>query len=84
MKKTIILILCLLAGAMLLDSCKKCATCTTTATVSCNEVPVPSATQTTTFDACGDDLKRMDGNESTQINYIAGKKYVTVSKTSCK
>jgi hypothetical protein len=60
--KQIITIL-VIASAFSSISCKKCATCKSTATVS--SPGIPAQTASSTFEACGSDLREVDGKTVT-------------------
>ena len=82
-KRTIILILAAVAMLAMLDSCKRCVTCTQTTTTTCNGNVVPEAGSVTTIEACGSDIREIDGMEVTQSNIVAGKTYVSTCRTEC-
>ena len=66
-------------------SCKKCATCTQTITTSVN-VSTPGYPQTSqsTFEACGEDLKAVDGKTTTSTQSSGGITATATSKTVCR
>ena len=74
----------LVASVFFATSCKKCATCTQTITTSVN-VSTPGYPQTTksTFEACGDDLKAVDGKTTTSTSSTGGITATATSKTAC-
>jgi hypothetical protein len=82
-KKTLLVIL--LFGTAVFTNCKKCATCTQTITTSVN-VSTPGYPQTskTTFEACGDDLKAVDGKTTTSTSSSGSITATATSKTVCK
>ncbi len=84
MKKTLFLAL-LLSTAALFISCKKCATCTQTITTSVN-VSTPGFPQVTktTFEACDDDLKAVDGKTITSTSTSGGITATVTSHTICQ
>lgn len=71
-------------GVLIFSSCKKCATCTQTINITTKtSTPTPGYPQTdittSTFEACGDNLKEVDGS-TTESTASAG--IVTVTSTS--
>lgn len=66
-------------------SCKKCATCTqtTTTTVTPATTGYPQ-TSTTTFEACGQDLKDINGKTVTSTSKQGNITATATSKTVCK
>jgi len=74
----------LLLGTIVFTSCKKCANCTQTATTNVN-VSTPGYPQTTqtTFEACGDDLKAVDGKTTTSTATSGSVTATTTIKTVC-
>jgi hypothetical protein len=75
----------LFLGTAVFTSCKKCATCTQTLTTSVN-VSTPGYPQTTqtTFEACNNDLKAVNG-KTTKSTSSSGSITATVTaKTVCK
>jgi hypothetical protein len=78
-------ILCfIVTSVFFVISCKKCATCTQTITTTVN-VSTPGYPQTTksTFEACGDDLKAVDGKTTTSTTSLGGITATATSKTVC-
>ena len=86
MKKTITSLLLVASLATL--SCKKCATCTTTTTIQQPNTGwgggyITTQGPTTTFDACGGELKDADG-KSTRTSYMGPYgEVVSTTKTKC-
>jgi hypothetical protein len=74
----------LFLGTAVFTGCKKCATCTQTLTTSVNvSTPgYPQITQTT-FEACGDDLKAVDGKTTTSTSSSGGITATATAKTVC-
>ncbi len=74
----------LFLSAAVFTSCKKCANCTQTATTSVN-VSTPGYPQTTqtTFEACGDDLKAVDGKTVTSSASSGSIIATTTATTVC-
>ncbi len=74
----------LTAGVFFATGCKKCATCTQTITTKVN-VSTTGYPQTTksTFEACGDDLKAVDGKTTTSTSSSGGITATATSKTVC-
>jgi hypothetical protein len=74
----------LFLSTALFTSCKKCANCTQTATTSVN-VSTPGYPQTsqTTFEACGDDLKAVDGKTTTSTASSGSITATTTATTVC-
>ena len=64
--------------------CERCATCTQTTTVTRNGVPVPAATTVTTIQACGSDIKAIDGMEVVSSTTSLGATYVSKCVTECE
>jgi uncharacterized lipoprotein YajG len=64
MKTTYLLILLMFAFA----SCRKCAKCTSTIVTTQKGRSQPISTTTTTFDACGKDLRNADGSRTTSTS----------------
>jgi len=64
--------------------CQKCMTCVQTTTTSVN-VQVPGYPQVTkaTFDACGDELKSINGKTITGTSTVDGITATVVTKTVC-
>jgi hypothetical protein len=75
----------LFLGSAVFTSCKKCATCTQTITTSVN-VSTPGYPQTSqsTFEACGEDLKAVDGKTTTSTQSSGGITATATSKTICR
>ena len=65
------------------SSCKKCKTCEQTLTTTTNQGGSPQVSHTT-FDACGQDLKDVDGKTITATSTSGSVTATTVSKTVCK
>ena len=67
-----------------LTGCKKCATCTQTITTTVN-VSTPGYPQTskTTFEACGDNLKAVDGKTTTSTSSSGGITATATARTAC-
>ncbi len=65
--------------------CEKCKDCTTTTTTTVS-VPVPGypQTTTTTFEACGDELKDVDGKVITSKTTVQGITATATARTVCK
>ncbi len=85
MKKVKILLFGLvLFSTITFIGCKKCATCTQTITTTVN-VSTPGYPQTskTTFEACGDDLKAVDGKTTTSTSSSGNITATATSKTTC-
>lgn len=79
--KTAILFLTII----LLYSCTKCATCTQVITTTVNQAqPGYPYTSTSTFKACGDDLKEITGTENRTVSKSGNITTTTVTKTTCK
>jgi hypothetical protein len=86
MKTFKIAFLCTLAIALsFLTGCKKCATCTQTITTTVN-VSTPGYPQTskTTFEACADELEKVDGETTTSTSSTGGITATATAKTVCK
>jgi hypothetical protein len=86
MKTFKIAFLCTLTIALsVLTGCKKCATCTQTITTTVN-VSTPGYPQTskTTFEACGDELGKVDGKTTTSTSSSGGITATATAKTVCK
>lgn len=66
-----IFMLCVIAGMICFTSCKKCETCTQTITTSIDQGSAPGYPQTTTstFEACDDELAKVDGKTVTSHEY---------------
>ncbi len=71
--------------ALMNAGCKKCKECTTTTTTTVS-TPTPGypQTTTTTFEACDDDLKSVDGKTTTSTSSIGGITATATARTSCK
>jgi len=91
--KTTTTIVLLIVSSLLFQNCKKCRQCTTSVkTVTDVNGNVPGYPQTSngssSFEACGDDLKRVDGKTTTTKSTAGSGNYtatVTItSKTTCK
>jgi hypothetical protein len=85
MKTIKILFLCALTIVLsVLTGCKKCATCTQTITTTVN-VSTPGYPQTskTTFEACGDNLKAVDGTTTTSSSSAGGITATATARTVC-
>jgi hypothetical protein len=74
----------LIAGVFFVTGCKKCATCTQTIITTVN-VNTPGYPQTTksTFEACGNDLKAVDGQTTTSTSSAGGITATATSNTVC-
>ena len=82
MKKLIISISIL---AVLFSSCKKCGTCTTKITTSCDNYNVKGFPQETTskFDACDEKLIEAENATSTTTSTVGLYTITVFSKTTC-
>lgn len=79
--KKVLLILAVIS----LYSCTKCATCTQITTTTVNQAaPGYPYTSTSTFKACGDDLKQIKGTENRTVSKSGNITTTTVTKTTCK
>jgi hypothetical protein len=77
-----IFIIALFIVSLTFYSCKKCATCTrTTTTTTTNSTP---KVMTTTFDACGKELKDFDGENVSATSTSNGITTTVTIKTTCK
>jgi len=81
--KTIILAMSIIVMGFV--SCEKCETCITT-TVTSTSVSTPGYPQTTktTFEACGDQLKQIDGNKTTSTAYAGNISATSTATTICQ
>ena len=75
----------LFLGSAIFTGCKKCATCTQTITTTVN-VSTPGYPQTSqsTFEACGEDLKAVDGKTTTTTSSSGNITATATSKTICR
>lgn len=82
--KNIIIAILIFSSAAFLTSCKKCAQCTMTTTMDV-DIPFPGFPQvsTSTFEACGDDLKAVDGQTTTSTTTMMGMTASVVATTNC-
>lgn len=74
----------LILAVVSLYSCTKCATCTqvTTVTTSHPQQGYPHKS-TTTFKACGDDLKQIKGSEIKTVATVGNITTTSITKTAC-
>ena len=78
-----------IAGLFLVSSCTKCETCTQTiTTITKPSTPTPggySATNvsTSTFEACGDNLKQADGSTYNSTASSGGITVTSTTRTNC-
>lgn len=85
MKNTILILLALTSlGLFLVSGCTKCETCTQTITTTVSpSTPGYPQTQTSTFDACGDNLKQVDRSTSNSTVTSGGVRVTATMKTNC-
>lgn len=80
--KTNLFLICL---ALAFVGCEKCKDCTmVTETTTSQPTPGYPQTSTTTFEACGKDLKDVDGKTATSTSSSGGYSATATSKTTCK
>ena len=72
------------AGLFSVASCTKCETCTQTITTTVSpSTPGYPQTQTSTFEACGDNLRQVDGSTTKSTASSGGITATVTSKTIC-
>jgi hypothetical protein len=73
-----------IAGLFLVSSCTKCETCTQTITTTVSpSTPGYPQTQTSTFEACGDNLKQVDGSTYNSTTSSGGITVTSTMRTNC-
>lgn len=74
----------LIISVLTLNSCKKCADCTRVDTTTASpSTPGFPYTSKTTFEACGDELKEVDGKTTTSKTIQSGVTVTLKSTTTC-
>lgn len=83
MKTFTFLCACLLS-ILAFSGCNKCQTCTETVTTTVNvQVPGYPQVSKTTFEACGEQLKAVNGKTTTATSTVDGISATVTSKTIC-
>jgi hypothetical protein len=82
--KTITFLCAYFVSILTFSGCNKCQTCTETVTTSVNvQVPGYPQVSKTTYEACGEQLKAVNGKTTTATSTVDGITATVTSKTTC-